>query len=166
MTDSFDASPLDVAAVTALLGRPPAGRFGVVVRRPSGDPVVIRNAPSLEDGTPMPTLYWLVDHALSRQVARLESEGAIRQLEREVDPGALRAAHDAYAQERDALVVRGSGPVPTGGVGGTREGVKCLHAHLANFLACGLDPVGERVAARIELGELVPMPRGHDRLSR
>jgi hypothetical protein len=166
LTDSFDASPLDVAAVAALLGRPPAGRFHVVVRRPSGDPVVIRNAPSLEDGTPMPTLYWLVDRTLSRQVARLESEGAIGQLEREVDPVELRAAHDAYARERDALVVHGDGPVPTGGVGGTREGVKCLHAHLANFLASGLDPVGERVAASIELGELVPRPPGHDRLSR
>ena len=31
------------------------------MRGAHGDPVVIRNAPLLDDGTPMPTRYWLVD---------------------------------------------------------------------------------------------------------
>ena len=43
-----------------LLGRQPRGRFDIVVRDAAGDPVVIRDAPLLDDGTPMPTLYWLV----------------------------------------------------------------------------------------------------------
>ena len=43
------------------------------------------------------------------------------------------------------------GPRPSGGVGGTRQGVKCLHAHLAWWLAGGDDPVGEWVAARLGL---------------
>ncbi|HET9070664.1 MAG TPA: hypothetical protein VFN60_02035, partial [Acidimicrobiales bacterium] len=45
----------EVARVTALLGRPPRGRFVVVVRDSAGEPAVLRNAPLLEDGTPMPT---------------------------------------------------------------------------------------------------------------
>ncbi|MGH9028715.1 MAG: DUF501 domain-containing protein, partial [Acidimicrobiales bacterium] len=39
----------------------------------------------------------------------------------------------------------------SGGVGGTRRGVKCLHAHLAWWLAGGDDPVGRWVAQRIAL---------------
>ena len=37
-----------------------------------------------------------------------------------------------------------------GGVGGTRAGVKCLHAHYAYHLAGGDDPVGAWVAERVE----------------
>ena len=50
----------DVVAVEALLGRPIRGGFEVVVRHDDGSPLVIRNAPLLDDGTPMPTRYWLV----------------------------------------------------------------------------------------------------------
>ena len=57
------ASPHDVERVTALLGRRPQGDFSVVLRDAVGDPRVVRNAPLLHDGTPMPTRYWLVDPA-------------------------------------------------------------------------------------------------------
>jgi hypothetical protein len=40
---------------------------------------------------------------------------------------------------------------PAGGVGGTRVGVKCLHAHLANYLVGSFDPVGALVAESIDL---------------
>jgi len=49
------ASAADVARVTELLGREPRAQFEVVVRAADGTPVVIRNAPLLDDGTPMPT---------------------------------------------------------------------------------------------------------------
>jgi hypothetical protein len=42
-------------------------------------------------------------------------------------------------------------PQASGGVGGTRRGLKCLHAHLAYFLAGGDDEVGRMVAD--EVGE-------------
>ena len=54
------ASVSDVEVVTELLGRTPQCEFDVVVRDRDGSPVVIRNAPLLDDGTPMPTRYWLV----------------------------------------------------------------------------------------------------------
>jgi hypothetical protein len=38
-------------------------------------------------------------------------------------------------------------------VGGTREGVKCLHAHYANFLAGADDPVGRWTAEQLKAAE-------------
>jgi hypothetical protein len=147
-----DPDAADVEAVSRLLGRRPAGAFRVVVRGADGRPVVIENAPLLDDGRPMPTRYWLVDAGLREAVSRVESEGGVRQAEREVDPDALAAAHRRYGAARDAALPPGTtGPRPTGGVGGTRQGVKCLHAHLAYLLAGGDDPVGRWVAARLAL---------------
>lgn len=144
-------------AVAALLGREPAGRFRVAVRRPDGTPAVIANAPLLDDGTPMPTTYWLVDPALREEVSRLEASGGVRQAEAAVDPVRLAEAHGRYAEARDTLLSPDHrGPRPSGGVGGTRQGVKCLHAHLAWWLAGGDDPVGDWVAAGLGL----PRPQG------
>lgn len=112
--------------------------------------MVIRNAPLLEDGTPMPTRYWLVGNAEREAVSRLEAAGGVKAAEAAVDPGALHAAHRRYAVERDGdLDATHEGPRPTGGVGGTRQGVKCLHAHYAWFLAGGDDPVGRWVADQL-----------------
>ena len=44
------------------------------------------------------------------------------------------------------------GPVPSGGIGGTRRGVKCLHAHYACFLAGEDDPVGKWVHHQLGFG--------------
>jgi hypothetical protein len=139
-----------VAAVTELLGRPPAAPFEVVVRDELGEPVVIRNPPLLDDGTPMPTRYWLVGRRAALSVSRLEGEGGVRRAAAAVDPVELAAAHARYAAERDAELPPGhAGPRPSGGVGGTARGVKCLHAHYAWHLAGGDDPVGRWVAARL-----------------
>jgi uncharacterized protein len=139
------------ARVAELLGHPPRGRFDVVVRDATGDPVVIRDEPLLDDGTPMPTRYWLVSPRLRLAIDRLESDGGVRAAEAAVDPGRLLAAHARYAAERDAAMPPGwAGPRPAGGVGGTRRGVKCLHAHYAWYLAGADDPVGRWVDEQIE----------------
>jgi hypothetical protein len=141
----------DRARVTELLGRAPQGSFDVVVRDADGDPIVIRNAPLLDDGTPMPTRYYLVGAALVREVSRLEAAGGVRRAEEAVDPDDVAATHARYAAERDAAVDPDhDGPRPTGGVGGTRTGVKCLHAHVAYALAGGDDPVGRWALAHLE----------------
>ena len=139
----------DRVAVGALLGRQPLGAFEVVVRDESGAPVVIRNAPLLDDGTPMPTRWWLVGPTEVLAVSRLESSGGVRRAESELDATAIADAHRRYAAERDAALPAGATVVPSGGVGGTRQGVKCLHAHYAWHLAGGDDPVGRWVAARL-----------------
>lgn len=140
----------DLDTVRAQLGREPTAPFEVVVRDADGTPAVLRNAPFTRDGEPMPTRYWLVSPTLARQVARLEAAGGVRRAEAAVDPDELLAAHARYAAERDAVIpATHRGPRPSGGVGGTRAGVKCLHAHYAWHLAGGDDPVGRWVAERL-----------------
>lgn len=148
---SPQVSRLDRDVVTRLLGRAPAGPFTVVVRRADGQPMVIRNAPFLDDGTPMPTLYWLCDPDLLTAISRLEAAGGVNEAECSVDDDELAAAHSRYAAERDTEIPTDHvGPRPSGGVAGTRTGVKCLHAHYAYLLAGGDDPVGRWVQAHLE----------------
>jgi hypothetical protein len=141
----------EFARLSELLGRAPQADFEIVARTGDGEPAVIRNAPLLDDGTPMPTRYWLVDRDLVRRVSRVEADGGVRAAEAEIPADAIRRAHEAYAAERDAALPAGhTGPRPHGGVGGTRTGVKCLHAHYAHYLAGGDDPVGAWVARRLD----------------
>lgn len=140
--------------MAARLGRVPTVDFEVVTRDAEGSPAVIRNAPFDHFGVPMPTLYWLVDPVLCKAVGRLESRGGVREAERSIDAAAVDAAHEAYASERDSGIPDSHvGPRPSGGVGGTARGVKCLHAHYAYLLAGGDDPVGTFVAEHLEADE-------------
>lgn len=152
-----DDEPTDVdrAAVEALLGRTPGGRFTIVVRHlDDGSPVVIRNHPLLDDGRPMPTRYWLLGEPERTMVSRIESRGGVHRVEDEIGLDVIAVAHEAYAADRDAdLPADWDGPRPTAGVGGTRVGVKCLHAHYAWWLAGGDDPVGAWVAERLAAGD-------------
>jgi uncharacterized protein len=133
--------------VRDLIGRSPRGAFEIVVRDAAGGPVVMRNAPFLDDGEPMPTRYWLIGRHEVLAVSHIEAAGGVRRAESEIDPVRIADAHARYATERDAdIPADHTGPRPHGGVGGTRTGVKCLHAHYAWFLAGGDDPVGAWVA--------------------
>lgn len=140
----------DDARVAELLGRTPQGRYDVVVRDAAGDPVVLRNSPLLDDGTPMPTRYWLIGSEENRRIGQLEALGGVNAAEAAIDPAELADAHARYAAERDAEIPADhAGPRPSGGVGGTRVGVKCLHAHWAWYLAGGDDPVGRWIAEHL-----------------
>jgi exopolyphosphatase / guanosine-5'-triphosphate,3'-diphosphate pyrophosphatase len=142
----------DREVVARLLGRQPAGAFIVVVRRTDGTPAVIENAPLLDDGTPMPTLFWLVDPELRGAVSRLEAAGGVGHAATAVPDRSIADAHARYAALRDRTIAASyTGPVPSGGVGGTRHGVKCLHAHLAWHLAGGDDAVGRWTSEQIGL---------------
>ena len=151
MTVGTPGDPADLEAVARLLGRWPAGAFVVVVRDEAGAPVVIRNAPLLDDGTPMPTRHWLVGAAHRTAVSRLEASGGVARAEAAVPADELAEAHQRAAAEREAAIPESwAGPRPTGGVGGTRTGVKCLHCHYADFLAGTGDPVGSWVADQLQ----------------
>ncbi|HZD79324.1 MAG TPA: DUF501 domain-containing protein [Actinomycetota bacterium] len=142
----------DLPAVRDQLGREPVTPFTVVARCPGGHPLVIRNRPFDPRGHPFPTLFWLTCPEAVRALSRLESEGWIGRLNdraREDQPFAreLERAHREYALERTRNDPQGRS---SGGVGGARAGIKCLHAHYANHLAGGADPVGAWAAARVE----------------
>jgi exopolyphosphatase/guanosine-5'-triphosphate,3'-diphosphate pyrophosphatase len=161
LNNDLIASPHDRELVTQLLGREPHSAFAVVVRDSNGIPVVIKNAPFLADGTPMPTLYWLCSPEALVAVSRLEAAGGVNDAEAQVDSNELEDAHRRYQAERDAYIPSDhDGPRPSGGVAGTRIGVKCLHAHYAWHLAGGDDPVGRWVAERIK-GQHVEKTEGN-----
>ena len=68
----------------------------------------------------------------------------------DTEPGfadAVGRAHAEYARERARDE---PGAEEHGGVGGTRRGLKCLHAHYAHHLAGGDDEVGAWVATTVE----------------
>ena len=142
----------DVEVVRDQLGREPTTRFEVVVRCPIGHPLVIRDDPLDVRGEPFPTTFWLTCPDAVKAVSRLEADGAIRRLnERFADDAdfrtAVERAHAEAAEER-ARMLPAAGA--WGGVGGTRRGIKCLHAHYANHLAGGDDVVGAWVSEQVE----------------
>jgi exopolyphosphatase/guanosine-5'-triphosphate,3'-diphosphate pyrophosphatase len=139
---------VDFETVRRQLGREPTTPFSLVARCSDGHPLVIRNRPLDADGHPFPTIYWLTCPQAVRAVSRLESEGWIARLgeDRSIAAG-VEAAHRTYAEERGQMV---AGAERWGGVGGTRHGLKCLHAHYAYHLAGGEDAVGRWTAERIE----------------
>lgn len=145
----------DRRIVEVQIGRPLRGDAEVVSRCHLGLPVVVRVPPILDDGTPFPTLYWLSCPLATVRIGRLEAAGGVKRMEKKAlgDPefGArLATANATYARERDRAVPDGADPVPSGGVGGARTGVKCLHAHFAHTRAGGENPVGDLVAGWVE----------------
>ncbi len=147
--------PDDAACVAVQIERRPRSAVEVVARCHLGLPVVIAVPPHLEDGTPFPTHYWLTCPLAVKRIGRLEGAGGVRAADDRIasEPGfaeRYQAAMAAYAATRDALVDPALPNPPAGGVGGSRRGVKCLHAHYAHHVSGADNPVGEDVAADIE----------------
>lgn len=145
----------DRQVVEVQIGRPIRAESEVVARCHLGMPVVVEVPPHLDDGTPFPTLYWLTCPVANSRIGRLEGAGGVKRMEAKAESDSefdsdLEDAHRAYERERDARVINVDGPQPSGGVGGARTGVKCLHAHYAHFAAGGSNPVGELVAGWVE----------------
>ena len=106
--------------------------------------------PFLDDGTPMPTRYWLVGPREVLAVSRLEAAGGVQAGRgRDRSGGRRRRPRPLRRRARRRRRRRTPAVAPSGGVGGTRQGVKCLHAHYAWFLAGGDDPVGRWVERRL-----------------
>lgn len=146
----------DRQIVAAQISREPRSVVDVVARCPLGLPTVIKVPPHLDDGTPFPTTYWLTCPLASRRIGRLEGDGGVKRAEARIAADPEYAAHHEatmvrYRTERDSLIGLDA-PVnrPSGGVGGTRRGVKCLHAHYADHAAGNSNPVGTDAAALIE----------------
>lgn len=131
------------------------------------------------DVSVFPTLYWLTCPMLQAAIGRLEAAGWIGRLRDEMqhDPAAvaeLREAHRRTARARTGLLPAGTLEalrtrysrqyriLTESGVAGMRDvdafTVKCLHAHFADYLATGANPIGRRVWALLT-GEGVD-PRG------
>ena len=150
--DHGELRAIDLATVAEQLGREPTVPFTVTARCTGGQPLVIRNAPLDAEGAPFPTTHWLTCPVAVKAVSRLEAEGWIARLneranEEETFGAAIAAAHEEAAEDRARDLPEARA---WGGVGGTRRGIKCLHAHYANHLGGGDDVVGAWVAQRVE----------------
>ncbi|MCP4500642.1 MAG: DUF501 domain-containing protein [Deltaproteobacteria bacterium] len=152
---AFRASD-DEKIIKLQLGRPLLTDCTVVHRCHLEMPVVSVASPIDRRGLPFPTRYWLSCPLANLRAGRLEAQGGVVKLERKRKDAdfqdALDKAHVSYAAERDQSVDENATYLPKGGVGGAREGIKCLHAHLAHHLGGGENPIGKDVQEQI--GEL------------
>lgn len=148
------ASPADLAATTAQLGRAVRGVAGVAHRCGCGLPDVLATCPRLDDGTPFPTTFYATCPRLTGAISTLESTGLMREMTERLaaDPdlaARYAAAHEDYLARRVAL-----GEVPEiAGVsaGGMPTRVKCLHVLVAHALAAGpgVNPLGDEALAML-----------------
>lgn len=160
-------APWDERVIARQLGRRPRPGTEVCRRCRYNYPQVTATPPvSRRDGgwDMFPTVYWLTCPLLVRAIGRLEAAGWIARYEQRLaeDPAfaaALMRAHAAAARDRIDRVPpawreelardypRQWQVLAESGVGGTRffMGVKCLHAHYADFIGRGDNPIGQAV---------------------
>ena len=162
----------DEEIIERQIGRKPRGFMEVASRCPLGMPETIVTGPVVPARygldvpfEPFPTVFWLTCPGAVRAVSRLEDEGWITELEARLaqDPEAQREYEEAarsYAAFRQTLLTEdqlkwieayrpswydvicesGIGGIPQG-----NKGLKCLHAHYADYLARGTNPIGRWV---------------------
>jgi len=136
---------------------------------PFGYPAVITVAPFINEIV-APTIYWLSCPYLNYEVDRLEAEtDLISELGNKLRSNSefkmsMEAAHRRYAEKRLHLLSKKElekarivsedlyKMLIESGVGGIREkeGIKCLHTHLADFLVANSNPVGKIVFSRVD----------------
>ncbi len=158
----------DEEIVARQIGRRPRGFLRVATRCPLGlpetivtKPVILRVRGTGVRITPFPTVFWLTCPGAVKTVAELEAAGWIGELQKrlESDPEASEAYRESvrsYADFRKSLLSSDEAAwlaarypsqyevVARSGIGGVlgEGGVKCLHAHYADYLARGKNPVG------------------------
>lgn len=127
-----------------------------------GSPEVINTPPDIDE-VAFPTTYWLTCPTRVKKVSRLEGSGWIGKLEAELAVRTDWQSDLKTSAARQIAARRALGKNKGGGacenllslgIAGTAEllSLKCLHAHLADFLIGGVNPVGEKVAQL--LGEI------------
>lgn len=147
-------TPAELAVIERQLGRPPRGVVAVAHRCSCGQPDVVQTEPTLPDGTPFPTLYYLTCPRACSLIGTLEEQGLMREQQDrlEVDDAlaaSYREAHESYLDERAGL---GSVLQIVGiSAGGMPTRVKCLHVLVAHALAAGpgVNPFGDEALQQL-----------------
>lgn len=157
MTQAITAH--DLETITSQLGRTPSGISAIAHYSPNGVPQVLEMETWVFE-QPFPTLYWLSSKAIDKALAKIESQGVVKELEQRIkDDEELREAH--HASHRDYIARRWAVMSPEHkaiieekgfkplfeklGIGGIAnwDQVRCLHMQYAHHLA------GNNVIGRI-----------------
>ena len=90
----------------------------------------------------------------NKKIGSLESHGLIKELDKEIlnNPELKKqweSRQKSYRQDRENLETKDLGPKATGGVGGAKESIKCLHSHTADELSTGKNIIGKIVIESI-----------------
>jgi len=149
----------DIDIITSQLGRTPSGIRAIAHHSPSGIPQVLEMETWVFD-QPFPTLYWLSSKAIDKALAKIESQGVVKELEQRIkEDAALREAYhqshqdyiarrwEVMSSEHKAIIEeKGFKPLfEKLGIGGIAnwDQVRCLHMQYAHHLA------GNNVIGRI-----------------
>lgn len=144
--------------VTQQLGREPQVQFSVAECCIYGWPAVIRNAALTRSGKPNPNLFYLTCPYLVKKVSILEDQSLTSKIQNKVrsDDGlsenlkqANRNHASAWLAQAGRMQVASTIKPPNIAATGDPLLVKCLHAHLAYYLANRSHRVGSMVAAEI-----------------
>ncbi len=158
-----DITEVDKEIIENQLDRSPDNLKGVEIRCPRGKPMVLKAYP-FKNKRAFPTLFWLSCPFYVQKVSKLEDKGLVghftgKMKKDEEFAAQMRKMHRSYARQRFELLsseqkkeIKEISPdlyrvLKQSGVGGIRDktGIKCLHVHLADFLARGENPVGKEV---------------------
>ena len=154
----------DYCIISEQIGRKPDNLKDVALRCPFSYPAVLLTSP-YEESIVFPTSYWLSCPYLVKKVSIIEDQGLIQELTNKLKidkkfKNKLQRAHEDYAKRRVDLLECKIEALPEGirdvivnsGVGGIvdKEGIKCLHTHLADYLVNGKNPVGKIVFNKVD----------------
>jgi len=141
----------DIDIITSQLGRTPNGIAKIAHYSPHGIPQVLQMQSWVFD-QPFPTLYWLSSKAIDKELARIESQGVVKELEKRLQEDlelkqAYHQSHKDYVIARWQLmtpehkkIIEAKGFTPlfeTLGIGGIKnwDQIRCLHMQYAHHLA-------------------------------
>lgn len=167
MTHSLSQADIDI--ITKQLGRAPSGIRQVAHYSPNGIPQVLEMETWVFD-QPFPTLYWLSSSAIDKALARIESQGVVKELEQRIkDDDELRQAyhqsHQDYVSRRwqamsdeHKKIIDEKGFThlfETLGIGGIKnwDQIRCLHMQYAHHLA-GKNVIGQILDEEYGISEI------------
>ncbi|MGO3344416.1 MAG: DUF501 domain-containing protein [Marinomonas sp.] len=144
-------SQRDIDIIGNQLGRAPTGISAIAHYSPNNIPQVLKMETWVFD-QPFPTLYWLSSKAIDKALAKIESQGLVKELEKriqedeELREAHYRSHHDYIAQRWAAMTDEHKAIIEekgfthlfeTLGIGGIRnwDQVRCLHMQYAHHLA-------------------------------
>ncbi len=151
----------DLQFIEQQLRRKPRGVIELSTRCKTSHPQVIKTKPIFNKEI-FPTLYYLVCSNMIDKVSKLEAQSYIKELQEKIDSNQdfkdrFLVAQENYKRERNTLVENPSQlnesqkEALKSGIGGVAkfDKIKCLHCHLAHYLATGFNVVGEEVANKV-----------------